>query len=92
MQKCKYASMHVCKYAGMQVSKYSSMRLCKYANIQMYEMQINAKLSICPQLRHFLESKYVIQIRMIAKKPDINWTKIDQVTAVLKTCGDVVFT
>ena len=31
------------------------MQVCKYASMQVYKyMQINAKLSICPQLRHFL--------------------------------------
>ena len=46
--------MQVCKYASMQVCKYASMQVCKYASMQVYTyMQINAKLSICPQLRHF---------------------------------------
>ena len=62
MQICKYArickneSKHVCKCAGMQVFKYASMQVCNYASMQVYTyMQINAKLSICPQLRHFLK-------------------------------------
>ena len=51
MQLCKYARMQVCTYASMQVYKY---------------MQIHAKLSLCPQLRHFFRKnlyilKYICQ-------------------------------
>ena len=36
----------VCNYVSVQVFKYASMQVYTY-------MQLNAKLSICPQLRHF---------------------------------------
>ena len=54
---CKYA--HIFKYANLQVCKYASMQLCMYASMQAFKyasihnMHINAKLSICLQLRPF---------------------------------------